>query len=69
MDQEEVTKRTIIRSIAGTFCVLVLTIGGCNMQQNYVVQDAVSHGVDPVRVACAFASDSSARMLCVNPAK
>lgn len=66
MDEEEATKRTIIRSIAAAFCVLVLTIGGCSMQQNYVVQEAVSHGVDPVRVSCAFATDASGQMLCMN---
>lgn len=66
MNDEDVLARTVIKCVTVFLCVLVATIGSCTMQQNYIVQTAAEHGIDPVRTSCAFASDAGGRILCAN---
>jgi hypothetical protein len=59
---EEKLFQTIWRAIAGSFCVLVVTIASCtiatNQQDNnalvQVVQSAVQSGNDPMSARCAM---------------
>ena len=39
--------------------VAVLTTGGCTMHRNLLINQSISEGNDPVRVACAYGADSN----------
>ena len=66
MNDEDILARTIVKCVAVIICVIVVTMGSCSMQQNYIIQTTAEHGIDPVRTSCAFASDNGGRILCAN---
>lgn len=65
-DQESNNWKLFIQWTAIVLCVLIMSIASCSMQQNYIIQVGIKHGVDPVRTSCAFSQDNGARMLCAN---
>ena len=45
---------TIWKTVAATFSVLVMTVGGCSVSQQHKIAELVAGGADPIKAQCAI---------------
>ena len=56
---------TIWKTAATAFSVLVVTVGGCSMNQQFRIVDLVADGADPIAAQCAiYGVESSNAAVC-----
>ena len=59
MDSEQKFWTRIWGIAAATLCAIVLTVGGCTMNQSSKVAELVKHGANPVAARCGVIGPSS----------
>lgn len=63
MEDNEIS--LMFRLVFLSFCVLVVTIGGCAVNKQRVLAEMVEKGVDPLRAHCAvYLGDADNNALC-----
>jgi hypothetical protein len=48
----------MLKLAAGLLAFLALILGSCTMHANYLIQQSLEKGADPVAVRCAFSASS-----------
>lgn len=65
MDGENNFWLAIWRTVAATFGVLVLTIGGCSSYRSRLIAEMTASGVDPLAASCAVHGGDANHSVCV----
>jgi len=55
---------TIWKLVAGTICVIIVSIGGCQSYQNKQIASLIATGIDPIKAACSISPQQMSREIC-----